>query len=84
MGPNNNWTTFDEFKVENSKLNYVKYANPITNNSYCERVCNCGSFLKKYICEHILGIGLRMKFDVAMITLENKSQLCLCIRGLNK
>lgn len=65
IGPNNNWTTFDELKVENFKFNYVKFPNPITKNNYCQGVCDCGSFLKKYMCEHILGIGLRMKFVVA-------------------
>lgn len=33
-GPNNNWTTFDEFKVENFKFNYVKFPNPTTKHNF--------------------------------------------------
>lgn len=63
-GPNNEWNSFEEFKSENFKFNYVSFPTPMTKNNYSHGVCDCSSFFKLYMCEHVLGIGLRMKFVV--------------------
>lgn len=64
-GPNNEWKSFEEFKTENFKFNHVTFPNPLTKHNYSQGMCDCGSFFKLYMCEHVLGIGLRMKFVAA-------------------
>lgn len=59
------WNTFDEFKKRNFQFNYVKFPKPFSKNNWNEGVCDCADFFKLYICAHVLGISLRMKFIVA-------------------
>lgn len=64
-GPKDEWNSFEEFKTENFKFSHVSFPRPLTKDNYSQGVCDCCSFLKLYTCEHVLGLGLRMKFVVA-------------------
>lgn len=62
---NDEWNSFEDFKVKNFQSNYVIFPAPLTKHNWQEGVCDCSSFFKLYMCEHVLGISLRMKFVVA-------------------
>lgn len=62
---NSEWNTFDEFKLKNFQFYNVNFPNPLTKNTWHEGICDCSDFFKKYMCVHILGISLRMKFVIA-------------------
>lgn len=64
---NDDWKTFEEFKSENFKFNFVTFPKPLTKHNYCQGICDCSSFFKLYMCEHVLGIALRMKFVIAPV-----------------
>lgn len=59
------WTTFDEFKLKNFQICHVNFPNPFTKNNWHEGICDCSDFFKKFMCIHVLGISLRMKFVIA-------------------
>lgn len=59
------WTTFDEFKLRNFQFYNINFPKPLTKNNWHEGICDCSDFFKKYMCVHVLGISLRMKFIVA-------------------
>lgn len=59
------WSTFDEFKLRNFQFYNVTFPKPLTRTNWIEGKCDCSDFFKIYMCVHILGISLRMKFVIA-------------------
>lgn len=51
------WTTFDNFCTNIEMIWHIK----ITNNNIITATCTCPSYLKHYVCRHMLGIGLRLQ-----------------------
>lgn len=65
------WTTFDEFRRKESSFCEAVFPNPTNADNFLAGKCDCRTFFKQYICEHIIGIALRMKWTIAPI--EEKS-----------
>lgn len=59
---NLDWNTFDEFKKNNFACHHVKFARPYTEQNWLEGKCSCKDYFKNFICEHIVGVSLRMKY----------------------
>lgn len=59
------WNSFEDFKANNFQFNYVVFPASLTKSNWNEGKCDCSAFFKVYMCEHVLGISLRMKFVVA-------------------
>lgn len=53
------WTTFKEFK-ERFQLGWETY---IQNaDEWMNGCCSCPSFMKKFVCKHMVGLAIRLKF----------------------
>lgn len=57
--------TFDQFKTNNFACNNVTFPNPFTEQNWLEGKCSCRDYFKHFICQHIVGVSLRMKYVVA-------------------
>lgn len=55
---NMSWKTFNQFKAKAFKVWTVK----LPKENWKEGVCSCPHFFKTFICKHILGIAMRLKF----------------------
>ena len=53
------YNTFDQFKDRAFRGWFVEVPNEMEN--WREGICNCPTFLKKFICKHLLGIAIRLK-----------------------
>ena len=57
------WNTFDQFKKRASSIWIVTLPN---NEDMSERwkegKCTCPYFLKKYMCKHLVGLAIRLKY----------------------
>lgn len=64
--PLNSWRNFDDYK---DALNTVRttFETPITAANWTTGECDCGAFFKEYICEHVIGIALRLKCITAPV-----------------
>lgn len=57
---NQNWDSFDQYIQHGFQQFYVVHVKP--NESWKrESECTCTSFMKEYICKHIIAIALREK-----------------------
>lgn len=68
-----NWTTFEGFIDNVSKIYTVHVNNADIDNA----TCTCVSYFKNYKCKHVLGIGLRLKLckvPANIKTLEQKAR----------
>ena len=54
------WTSFDQFK----DLQFGIWKATLSDNAseWQQGICNCPSFFKEYICKHIVGMAIRLKF----------------------
>lgn len=59
------WNSFNEFRKLNFACHDVTFPMPYTKDNWIEGTCTCSTFLKTFICEHVVGISLRMKFATA-------------------
>lgn len=66
-----NWQTFDEFRQKEFSYCEAVFPNPSNAENWLKADCDCKMFYKKYICEHIIGIALRMKWTTAPIEAKN-------------
>lgn len=62
---NKSWISFDEFKSKNFAYVRVEFPKPYTKDNWLEGKCTCAQFMKNFICMHVLGVSLRMKFITA-------------------
>lgn len=58
------WTNFEHYK-RSLDVVHTKFEYPVTGGNWANAVCVCSDGLKKYLCEHIVGIALRLKVIVA-------------------
>lgn len=57
----NDWDSFDVYRKKSFEFNDTKFKYPITRDNWFESECDCENYFKLYICEHIIGIALRIK-----------------------
>ncbi len=57
------WNTFDQFKKRVFAVWIVSLPNDEDMTvKWKEGTCTCPCFLKKYICKHVIGISIRLKY----------------------
>ncbi|CAF3842823.1 unnamed protein product [Rotaria sordida] len=54
------WTSLDQFKDFQFSIWRVTLSDNATE--WKSGLCNCPSFFKEYICKHIMGMAIRLKF----------------------
>ncbi len=54
-----NWTTFKEFK-DRFQLGWKTYMQDA--DEWMKGSCSCPSYMKKYVCKHIVGLAIRLTF----------------------
>lgn len=57
----NQWNTFDEFKKLEFAFVRTKFNFPVTKENWLAGECDCAKYFKVYVCEHLVGIALRLK-----------------------
>lgn len=58
---NSVWNTFHEFRRYMNSSVHAIFSDPISAENWMSGVCDCSQFFKKYLCEHIIGIAIRLK-----------------------
>lgn len=55
-----NWETFDEFK----EFYFNEWTTTLSNDpeKWSSGTCTCPTFMKEFICKHVVGIALRLKY----------------------
>lgn len=59
------WQTFSDFKKYLIEWFCVSMPKDATDERWTSAECECRTYFKKYMCEHIIGIALRKKFATA-------------------
>ncbi|CAF3436604.1 unnamed protein product [Rotaria socialis] len=54
------WNTFDQYRKRAFNVWYIKMQNDPTN--WMKGICNCPAFFKCYVCKHVAGVSIRLKF----------------------
>jgi len=54
------WNTFDQFKKRSFAVWIVNLPND--SDKWKEGKCTCPCFLKKYMCKHVIGLSIRLKY----------------------
>jgi len=54
------WNSFDQFKRRAFKVWIVDL--PKEKDKWINGYCTCPAFLKKYVCKHIIGLAIRLKY----------------------
>jgi uncharacterized Zn finger protein len=54
------YNTFDQFKKRAFVVWIVNV--PTDGDKWKDGKCTCPSFLKKYMCKHVIGLSIRLKY----------------------
>lgn len=54
------WNTFNDFKQSLSMV-HTKFRYPVSEANCMDGQCDCSDFLKLFMCEHVIGVALRLK-----------------------
>lgn len=54
------WETFDEYKEQH--FSEWEVILPIEKENWLDGTCNCPNFLKHYLCKHLVGLAIRLKY----------------------
>lgn len=65
------WKTFDEFKKYEFCVIHTEFDYPVSSANWLAGVCDCSKYFKEYVCEHLIGIALRLKLVSAPIEAKN-------------
>lgn len=56
------WQSFDNFRRNYFAKCTTTFPTPFNRSNWEKGYCDCADFFKKYMCLHVVGIALRMKF----------------------
>lgn len=58
------WTTFDQYKKRAFNIWIVNFPKDTSdmNEKWKEGQCTCPTFLKKFMCKHVIGLSIRLKY----------------------
>lgn len=59
------WETFDDFKREAFAVIHTTFDYPVTAENWVFGDCDCAKGFKQFVCEHMIGIALRLKKTTA-------------------
>lgn len=62
MSTDINWATFKQFKEECFAFYVTNFPAPFSKDNWMKGSCDCYQYFKLYMCVHILGIALRMRY----------------------
>ncbi len=54
------WYSFDQYK--NKAFNIWCVTLPADKLKWLDGVCNCPAFFKKFMCKHVVGMGIRLNY----------------------
>lgn len=63
------WKSFDDFKIQNFSKWVVSL--PMEKNNWRQGNCNCPNFSKMYVCKHLIGLAIRLKYVVPPVEAQN-------------
>lgn len=63
--PIDTWIEFSDYLDNNFKEWTVQLPKDQQNTSWIEGYCDCPIYLKMFICKHIVGLALRLKYEKA-------------------
>lgn len=55
------WESFEDFKKKSFSYFDITFPSPLTKQNWLEGKCDCGTFFKEFICEHVVAIACRLK-----------------------
>lgn len=55
------WENFEDFKKNGFAIAKTTYVYPVTSENWILGECDCSNFFKLFVCEHLIGIALRLK-----------------------
>lgn len=58
------WNDFDSFKKNSFCFHDTKFEYPAKRENWLRSECDCRDYFKLYMCEHIIGISIRLKLVV--------------------
>lgn len=64
------WKPFKEFK-DSFAFVHTSFDYPVTSENWQNGDCDCSDFIKLFLCEHLIGIALRLKVISAPIEAKN-------------
>lgn len=65
------WNDFDSFKKNSFSFHDTKFEYPTKRENWLCSECDCRDYFKLYICEHIIGIAIRLKLVVPPVEAKN-------------
>lgn len=54
------WENFSDFKRSLETV-HTTFKHPISADNWRDGDCDCGNFFKNFLCEHLIGVALRLK-----------------------
>lgn len=64
------WTTFKD-SIKSFEIVHVKFNYPVSAENWNYACCDCAMCFKQYVCEHIVGIAIRLKIVEAPVEAKN-------------
>lgn len=65
------WKSFKEFKDSVFAFVHTSFDYPVTSENWQNGDCDCSDFFKLFLCEHLIGIALRLNVISAPIVAKN-------------
>lgn len=56
------WDDFDSFKKKSFDFHDTTFVYPTRKDNWLNSECDCSDYLKLYVCCHIIGISIRLKY----------------------
>lgn len=59
------WKKFEDYRVKAFEFVHTSFDHPITADNWMFGECDCANGFKLFVCEHMIGIALRLKMAEA-------------------
>ena len=63
------WDTFDDYKKK--AFAYWRVVMPTQQSAWINGKCTCPNFFKNYICKHVIGLAIRLKYTTPPAEAKN-------------
>lgn len=58
--PPDSWIVFKDYR-DSLNIAHTTFRTPVTTANWANGECDCSDFFKLYMCEHVIGVALRLK-----------------------